>query len=69
MVTKGFPGENVADVHLNERYSAAQQGIPEGDACVPQGRRIDDNPCQVLPGCLLDALNQFMFGVAVLTIE
>ncbi|MNG17322.1 hypothetical protein D3C84_1013010 [compost metagenome] len=55
-------------MHLDEGNGDTQQGVAQGDAGMGEGGRVDDDKIHLAHG-LVDAADQFMFGVGLQVIQ
>src|SRR5690606_34623016 len=65
MATKGLPGVDVRQVHLDEGDADRGQGVAHGDAGMAVGRRVDDHVAHPGRGRLLDQVDQFALMVGL----
>ena len=58
---------HVGQVYFNKGDGDASQRIAQGDAGMRECRRVDDNKCGAIVSCLMDAVDQRRFRVALHT--
>ena len=63
-MAKGFPGVDIREVHLDERYSRRQQGVPQGDAGMGIGPRVEQDRTRAL-GLGLVGLAPILVGLLI----
>ena len=69
MVTEGFTGMHIGQVHFHKGNLHGQQGVTHGHRSVRERRRIDDDERgAIVPGCL-DAVDQHAFMIALQGVE
>jgi hypothetical protein len=60
---------HVGQVHLDERNPAGGHGVPQGDAGMGEGRRIEQDEFNFLLHGLVYPLHQFVFRIALVEAE
>lgn len=65
MVAKGFPLVDIADVNFGERDTYTCQGIADSDTGVRVGPGIDDDVIDSFLACLVYAIDQSAFVIAL----
>lgn len=68
-VPKFFSSKRVAEMNLDKRDLNRQKGISQSHAGVRKAARIQDDETDVVGRCLLNPIDEFMFGVALETSE
>ena len=61
-MAKFFPLMNIGQMHFNRRQTDCRDGVPDRDAGVGIGGRVDDDPVVSRPS-LLDPGDQFTFSL------
>jgi hypothetical protein len=65
IVPKLFSGKRIAEVNFDKRYLNGQKGIAQRNTCVRETTRVQDDKIDPVDLGLLDAVNEFMFGIAL----
>ena len=63
-----FPGMDVGQMHFNKGDLDGGQRITQGDTGMGEGRGVDDDVCDTLPGRILNRIDQVVFGVTMQTV-
>ena len=64
-MTERFPAVDIREVNLNKWQGDAQNGIPQRNTGMGEGRRIENQEVCTLMGGIVDAFNQFIFSVTL----
>jgi len=65
LVTKGLPPVNVGEVYLNDLDAAPGDGVPESDAGMSEGSRIDNETGRPAIGPSFDRINEFALVIGL----
>jgi hypothetical protein len=65
LMPKLFSGKRIAEVNFDKRYLNGQKGIAQGNTCVRETTRVQDDEFDAVGLGLLDPVNEFMFGIAL----
>ena len=69
MPAKFLARKYVGQVQFNKGYLDAEQRIPQGNAGVRECTGIEDDDVDTVPFSLVNAVNQFMLGIALKVFE
>ncbi len=64
-----FPGMDVGQMHFNKGDLDGSQRITQGDTGMGEGRGVDDDVCDALPGRFLNRVDQYVFGVTLQAVQ
>mgnify|MGYP000452885137 CR=1 FL=1 len=66
MGAERFARVHIRQMYLDERYGDRQQCVPQGHTGVGERRRVEDDKFDLLLSSLVDMLQQYMLGIALL---
>ena len=69
IVTKFFSGKCIAQVNFNKRNLNRQKGIAQRYAGVRKATGIQDDKFNAIDSSFLDAVDEFVFGVTLKTVQ
>jgi hypothetical protein len=69
IVSKLFPGERITQVNLDKRNLNGEQCVTQRNAGVREATRVQDDKFDSVDLSLLHPVNEFMFGIALKTLE
>ena len=64
-----FPCKHIGKMHLDKRDRDRRQRVAHGNAGMRKGGRIDDDEINAVALGLLDAVDQFAFDVALVSLQ
>ncbi len=68
MVPEGLAPVHIRDMHLDDREFTGVQRIKDGNGCVRERSRIDDDAASPLPR-FMDSVDDLMLGIALTKLD